>query len=47
MRLSEILDQDSYSYQLAIIYTGAGNQEELMRKYDRCVEKLRFQVDPI
>jgi hypothetical protein len=43
MHLSELKDQDSYSYVLAIIFLGARNQAELMRKYRRCVDSLHFE----
>lgn len=42
-RLSTMPGQDSYSFELAHIYLGADDQEELERKYDRVIEKLRFE----
>jgi hypothetical protein len=45
VRLSEMVDQDSYSYKIANIYTGAGDEDELQRKFDRCAEALRFEFD--
>lgn len=46
MRLSET-DQahDSYSYELAHIYVGARDEEELRQKYDRAVAALGFRFD--
>jgi hypothetical protein len=44
-RLSEMEGQDSYSYELAHIFTGADSEEEMREKYDRCVEGLRFAFD--
>lgn len=44
-RLSELSAQDSYSYQLAHIYAAAHDQEELVAKYERCAEALRFDFD--
>lgn len=44
-RLSDIPRQDSYSYELADIYVGAEDEEELIAKYDRCVAKLPFEFD--
>jgi hypothetical protein len=44
-RLSEMPAQDSYSYELADIFIGAGSEEEMRQKFDRCVEALRFEFD--
>lgn len=46
MRLSEA-DQthDSYSYELAHIYVGAADGEELQQKYDQAVAALGFRFD--
>lgn len=44
-RLSELPDQDSYSYELAHIYIGARDEQEMRRKYDRCADALRFEFD--
>jgi len=44
-RLSEHDGQDSYSYVLAEIYTGALDEQELHDKYARCVEALSFTID--
>ncbi|MCF8232426.1 MAG: ATP-grasp domain-containing protein [Bacteroidales bacterium] len=43
MKLSEIPEQDSYSYATAFIYIGAQNQKELLEKFKQCRELLRFQ----
>lgn len=42
-RLSALLGQDSYSYELADIFIGASDQAELTDKYDRCVQALHFE----
>lgn len=47
MRLSEILDQDSYSYQLAILYTGGKDEEEILEKARRIEDRLDFKVRPL
>lgn len=47
MRLSELLDQDSYSYQLAIIYTAGQNENQLLENYRRCVETLHFEIESV
>ena len=44
-RLSELHDQDSYSYKLANIYMGAADEDELVEKYDACVAALPFAFD--
>ena len=43
-RLSDMHDQDAYSYRLANIFVGADNTEELAAKYEACVEALPFAV---
>ncbi|MPY97223.1 MAG: ATP-grasp domain-containing protein [Actinophytocola sp.] len=43
-RLSELTDQDSYSYKIANIYVGADNEDELRVKFERCAEALPFEV---
>lgn len=47
MRLSEILDQDSYSYQLAIVYMGGENEQEILEKARVIEQRLEFQVRPL
>lgn len=44
-RLSELAQQDSYSYELARVYVGADSAPELIDKYERCVEALPFEFD--
>lgn len=44
-RLSETPQQDSYSYELAHIFTGGNSEEELRTKYDRCVAALGLAFD--
>ncbi len=44
-RLSELIDQDSYSYKIANIYVGAADEAELIAKYERCVAALPFEID--
>ena len=45
-RLSELHDQDSYSYKLAQICIGADDESELRAKYERCRELLPFEIRP-
>ncbi|MFG2648109.1 acetyl-CoA carboxylase biotin carboxylase subunit family protein [Streptomyces sp. NPDC048436] len=44
-RLSDVDQQDSYSYELAHIFTGGDSEAELQEKYDRCVAALRLAFD--
>ncbi|MFP4681413.1 MAG: acetyl-CoA carboxylase biotin carboxylase subunit family protein [Chitinispirillaceae bacterium] len=46
-RLSEMVDQDSYSYSLGIIYLYADSREELMQKYIRVLEDLPYYIEDI
>lgn len=43
IRLSDMLEQDSYSYDVAHIFMGAKDQQELLNKYDRVVRALPFE----
>ena len=45
MNLDEMRGQDSYSYELANIFLGGKNQEELLEKYNDVVENLTFHID--
>jgi hypothetical protein len=46
-RLSELHDQDSYSYAFATIYLGADDEHELIRKFERALAGLPFEfVEP-
>lgn len=44
-RLSELVDQDSYSYKIANIYIGAADEDELRAKFERCAAVLPFEFD--
>lgn len=46
-RLSEMYDQDSYSYKLASVYLGANDKDELYEKRERCFNLLNFKIDPV
>ena len=43
MRLSQLRDQDSYSYEIANVWLGAQSQEELLEKYRGIVARLHFE----
>ncbi len=47
MYLSELLEQDSYSYALAYIYLGARDRETLVTDYNTIIARLRFDVEDI
>jgi len=47
MKLSDIPEQDSYSYATAFIYLGADSQKELLEKFKQCREMLRFQFQDL
>ncbi|GAB3440493.1 ATP-grasp domain-containing protein [Streptomonospora sediminis] len=44
-RLSDLEGQDSYSYVLAVVYTGAQETEGLQRAYELCLARLPFEVE--
>ncbi|MFN2268786.1 MAG: D-alanine--D-alanine ligase, partial [Desulfonatronovibrio sp.] len=47
MKLSDIPEQDSYSYASAFIYLGAGSQKELVEKFQQCREMLKFEYQDL
>lgn len=47
MRLSELLEQDSYSYAICHLFIGGEDQKELQDKYIRAQELLTFDIEPI
>lgn len=47
MKLSDIPEQDSYSYASAFIYLGADSQKELLDKFKKCREMIRFQYQDL
>ncbi|MFV0137904.1 acetyl-CoA carboxylase biotin carboxylase subunit family protein [Streptomyces sp. HMX87] len=44
-RLSDLPQQDSYSYELAHIFTGGDDEDDMRRKYDKCVAALGLSFD--
>lgn len=44
-RLSQLHDQDSYSYKLAEVFVGAEDQQALEEKYATCVDMLKFDIE--
>ena len=47
MQLSELRDQDSYSYEIALLHIGADSHKQLMERYRRCREILGFEFADI
>jgi len=43
MRLSQLRDQDSYSYQIADVFLGADSRPALLDKYRQCMAALPFK----
>ena len=46
-RLSEMMDQDSYSYTLALLWIGAATPSKLAKRYEQAVEILEFNLEPV
>lgn len=46
-RLSSMADQDSYSYEIAVIFLGACNQKDLLEKYHRLKEAMHIELEPV
>ncbi|MFP4179235.1 MAG: acetyl-CoA carboxylase biotin carboxylase subunit family protein [Spirochaetaceae bacterium] len=47
MRLSELLEQDSYSYAVCYLFIGGDDQKDLLDKFIRCQEILTFEIEPV
>jgi hypothetical protein len=47
MMLSDVLDQDPYSYRWAHVYVGGQNQKDILEKARRVEEALRFEVESL
>ncbi len=47
MRLSELVEQDSYSYDLAWIFVGGADTSELESRYREALELLPFRFSDI
>jgi biotin carboxylase len=46
MRLSDLPDQDSYSYEIAVMFMGAANQQQLLANYRSALQMLPFDIQP-
>jgi hypothetical protein len=47
MRLSDLPNQNTRCFHLGDIYLGADSHEELLKKFNECVESLRFELEPV
>lgn len=47
MRLSELPNQDAYSYHVGTLYIGAPDREALLARYHECLEGLEFEYAPL
>lgn len=46
LRLSDLPNQDSYSYEVADLYIGGRDERELLDKYHRSLQMLPFDIEP-
>lgn len=46
MHLSQLRDQDSYSYEIADLFMGADSHHELMANYEKALQMLPFSINP-
>ncbi|MDT8444844.1 MAG: ATP-grasp domain-containing protein [Desulfuromonadales bacterium] len=46
-RLSDLADQDSYSFEYANIFIGGQSEEDLQDKYHRCMDLLPFEFESL
>jgi hypothetical protein len=47
MRLSDLLDQDSYTYEVGAIFLGGDSQKQLLEKYRACRRAIPLQLEPM
>ncbi|GAA0842471.1 ATP-grasp domain-containing protein [Marinobacter szutsaonensis] len=47
VKLSSLKDQDSYSYEIAVVFLGANTQKELLRKYREIQESMEIELEPL
>lgn len=47
IQLSALPNQDSYCFQLGVIYLGADSEEELLERYQQCLDALSFGIEPV
>ncbi len=47
MKLSELPEQDAYSYAVASVWMGAGKQSKLLWNYEQVLKKLNYEFSDI
>ncbi|MBS9403964.1 ATP-grasp domain-containing protein [Halomonas sp. TRM85114] len=47
MRLSELFHQDSFSWELGVLFTGAESREALKDRIEQCRRMLPFEIEPL
>jgi biotin carboxylase len=47
VRLSTLKDQDSYSYEIAVIFIGGENSEDLEAKYHHILKQIPLELGPV
>ena len=47
MRLSELPEQDAYSYAVASVWMGANKQSKLLWNYEQVMKKLNYEFSDI
>ncbi|MFW6050440.1 MAG: ATP-grasp domain-containing protein [Myxococcota bacterium] len=45
MRLSDLANQDSYTFELADLFIGADTETELLDRYHRALERMPFEIE--
>jgi biotin carboxylase len=45
--LAQLRNQDSYRYVLGTLFIGADSHEQLVRKFDACIDALHFEFEPV
>jgi biotin carboxylase len=47
MRLSDMLEKDSYSYELCWIFVGGKDHKDLVRKYREAIKMLPYEIERV
>jgi biotin carboxylase len=47
MNLDDLPDQDSYSYEIAVLFMGAANQRQLLENYSTALDLLPFEIQKL
>ncbi|MFO7859073.1 MAG: ATP-grasp domain-containing protein [Ectothiorhodospiraceae bacterium] len=47
MRLRDLRHQDSFSWELGVLFTGAENREALSERIEQCRQMLPFEIEPL